>query len=52
MLIASGHEKNVNIGNCAQYTIHGGFQTGTSNAGWSSDVILKALIYMKQYYTL
>ena len=25
MLIANGHEKNVNIGSCAQHTVHGDF---------------------------
>ena len=39
--------KNVNIGGCAQHTIHGGFQTGTSNAGWDIDEILKAVFLIQ-----
>ena len=43
MLIANGHEKTVNIGNCAQHKVHGGFQTRTSNTGWNIDKILKTM---------
>ena len=43
MLIANGHERTVNIGSCAQHTVHGGFQTETSNASWNIDKILKGL---------
>ena len=46
MLIANGNEKTVNIGSCAQHTVHGGFQTGTSNADWSIDKILKAMLFI------
>ena len=46
LLIANGHEKAVNIGSCAQHSIHGGFQTGTSNAGWCIDKILKAMSFI------
>ena len=46
MLIANGHEKTVIIGSCAQHTVHGGFQTGTSNAGWNIDKILKVIFFI------
>ena len=46
MLITNGHEKTVNIGSCAQHTVHGGFQTGTSNAGWNIDKILKVMFFV------
>ena len=45
MLITNGHEKTVNIGSFAQHTVHGSFQTGTSNAGWNIDKILKAMFF-------
>ena len=46
MLIENGHEKTVNIGSCAQHTVHGAFQTGTSNGGWSTDKILKVMFFI------
>ena len=44
--ISNGHEKSVNIGSCAQHTVHSGFQTGTSKTCWNIDKILKSMFFI------
>ena len=46
VLIPNRHEKTVNIGSCAQHMVHCGFQTGTSDAGWNIDKILKTMFFI------
>ena len=40
---SNGHSKTLHIGSCAQHTVHGGFQTGSTNTEWDIDKIMKSM---------
>ena len=47
-LVENRFSKTPNIGSCAQHVVHGVFQTGSSNAGWNLEKILKGIFYSFQ----
>ena len=45
-LESNGHCKTVHIGCCAQHTVHGGFETGSSKTEWKLDKIMKSMFFI------
>ena len=45
-LVSENLSKTVNIGSCAQHTIHGALKTGTKSSEFDTDKILKSMFWL------